>query len=76
MREGTERPITVIEGTNVIVGLDRHKIAHEVDTILQGRGKRGRVPEGWDGKTAARVVDAIERLLGGTPPPLTAGVRA
>jgi UDP-N-acetylglucosamine 2-epimerase (non-hydrolysing) len=76
MREGTERPITVIEGTNVIVGLDRSKIANEVDAILQGRGKQGRVPAGWDGRTATRVVDAIERLLRGSPPPLTAGARA
>ena len=76
MREGTERPITVDEGTNTIVGLDAALMAREVEAIAQGRGKKGRIPEGWDGKTGARVVDAIERFLAGTPPPLSAGPRA
>lgn len=76
LREGTERPVTVDEGTNTIVGLDAEKITREVEAILAGRGKRGRVPEGWDGRAAGRVVDSLERLLGGDPPPLTAGARA
>jgi UDP-N-acetylglucosamine 2-epimerase (non-hydrolysing) len=66
----------VTEGTNVIVGLDVDRIAREVQAILEGRGKRGRVPEGWDGRTAERIVDAIEALLRGDPPPRTAGARA
>lgn len=76
MRQGTERPITVSEGTNIIVGLDADLIAREVDAILAGRGKRGRIPEGWDGKTGERIVDAIEALLAGHPKPKTAGPRA
>jgi UDP-N-acetylglucosamine 2-epimerase (non-hydrolysing) len=72
LRQSTERPITVTEGTNVIVGLDRVKIARSVDEILAGRRPRGRVPEGWDGHAADRIVDAIEALLAGRPPPLTA----
>ncbi|MGH7438094.1 MAG: non-hydrolyzing UDP-N-acetylglucosamine 2-epimerase [Polyangiaceae bacterium] len=76
MREGTERPITVDEGTNTIVGLDVGKIAGEVDAILAGRGKRGRVPDGWDGKTGERIVDAIVAFLNGDPPAKTVGPRA
>jgi UDP-N-acetylglucosamine 2-epimerase (non-hydrolysing) len=76
MREGTERPITVTEGTNTIVGLDAALIAKEVDEILAGRGKKGRIPEGWDGRTAGRIVDALEALCAGTPPPKTSGPRA
>jgi UDP-N-acetylglucosamine 2-epimerase (non-hydrolysing) len=76
MRQGTERPVTVTEGTAVIVGLDVAKIAAAVDEVMTGRFKRGRVPEGWDGHAADRVVEAIERLLAGDPPPLTAGARA
>jgi UDP-N-acetylglucosamine 2-epimerase (non-hydrolysing) len=76
MREGTERPITVTMGTNVVVGLDREKIARESEAILAGKAKRGHVPEGWDGKASARIADALERFLAGDPPPKTAGPRA
>jgi UDP-N-acetylglucosamine 2-epimerase (non-hydrolysing) len=76
MREGTERPITVTEGTNTVVALDAKKIAAEVDAIVSGRAKKGRVPEGWDGRAGERIVDALERLLAGTPPPKTSGPRA
>ena len=68
LREGTERPVTVTEGTNVIVGLDPGRIAAEVDGILRGRSKRGHVPEGWDGHAADRIADALVAFLAGTPP--------
>jgi len=71
LRDSTERPITVSEGTNLVVALDVERIAHEVDAILQGRGKKGTVPDGWDGRTAERIVDALLRFLAGTPPPKT-----
>lgn len=61
LRENTERPITVTEGTNTVVGLDPDLIGDEVDTILAGFGKRGTIPEGWDGHAASRIVDAIVR---------------
>jgi UDP-N-acetylglucosamine 2-epimerase (non-hydrolysing) len=76
MRQGTERPITVTQGTNIIVGLDAALIAREVDNILAGRAKQGTVPEGWDGKTAERIADAFQAFLAGDPPPKTAGPRA
>jgi UDP-N-acetylglucosamine 2-epimerase (non-hydrolysing) len=55
MRENTERPITVEEGTNTLVGRDRARIAATVDDILAGGGKRGRRPELWDGRAAPRI---------------------
>jgi len=76
MREGTERPITVTEGTNTVVGLDPARIARELDAILDGRGKKGRAPEGWDGRAGERIADALVHFLEGTPPPKTAGPRA
>jgi UDP-N-acetylglucosamine 2-epimerase (non-hydrolysing) len=76
LRNGTERPITVTQGTNVIVGLDADKIVREVDAIMSGHGKVGGVVEGWDGHAAERIADAIQRLLAGVPPPLTSGARA
>jgi UDP-N-acetylglucosamine 2-epimerase (non-hydrolysing) len=55
MRESTERPITVDEGTNTIVRRDRMLILRLVDEILDGGGKRGRAPELWDGRAAERI---------------------
>jgi UDP-N-acetylglucosamine 2-epimerase (non-hydrolysing) len=76
LRQGTERPITVTEGTNVIVGLDVDAIAREVARVKAGQSRRGRAPEGWDGKASERTADALERFLAGVPAPRTAGARA
>lgn len=61
LRENTERPITVTEGTNTIVGSDPLKIMQCVDDVLQSGGKSGRVPEYWDGQAAERIVAEIIR---------------
>ncbi len=55
MRENTERPITIEQGTNTMVGRDRQAILSCVDDILSGGGKSGRVPEFWDGHAAERI---------------------
>jgi UDP-N-acetylglucosamine 2-epimerase (non-hydrolysing) len=55
LRENTERPITIEQGTNTLVGRDRGAIERAVDEILAGSGKRGRVPELWDGRAAERI---------------------
>ena len=55
MRDTTERPITVDEGTNTLVGRDAARTLRLVDEILAGGGKRGRAPELWDGRAAERV---------------------
>jgi UDP-N-acetylglucosamine 2-epimerase (non-hydrolysing) len=72
LREGTERPVTVVDGTNVITGIDPARIDHEVAEILAGRAKRGTVPEGWDGQSGERVAEALLAFLAGSPPPRTA----
>ncbi|WFP50715.1 UDP-N-acetylglucosamine 2-epimerase (non-hydrolyzing) [Methylomonas sp. EFPC3] len=59
LRENTERPITVTEGTNTIVGSDPSKIMMCVDDIMATGGKSGRVPEYWDGRAAVRIVEEI-----------------
>jgi UDP-N-acetylglucosamine 2-epimerase (non-hydrolysing) len=59
MRENTERPITVSQGTNTLVGRDRARVAAGVDDILVNGGKRGRVPELWDGRAAERIAEHL-----------------
>jgi UDP-N-acetylglucosamine 2-epimerase (non-hydrolysing) len=67
MRENTERPITVDQGTNTMVGRDREAILREVDAVLAGHGKRGRVPELWDGHAAERIAADLARWLAPLP---------
>lgn len=59
LRENTERPITVSEGTNEVCGLDERKIASVLADAVAGRGKSGRVPKLWDGKAADRIIDTL-----------------
>jgi UDP-N-acetylglucosamine 2-epimerase (non-hydrolysing) len=60
LRDNTERPITVEQGTNQVVGTDPARITAAVSRILRGEFKRGaRVPELWDGHAAERIVDAL-----------------
>jgi len=75
LRDSTERPVTVDEGTNVVVGMNPARIAREVEAILAGRAKRGRIPEGWDGRAGERTAEAVEQFLRGTPPPKRACAR-
>lgn len=60
IRENTERPITVSQGTNVLVGTDPGRIRAAARPALDGRLSSGTVPEFWDGKTAGRIVDVFE----------------
>ncbi|MCL4707087.1 UDP-N-acetylglucosamine 2-epimerase (non-hydrolyzing) [bacterium] len=59
VRENTERPITVTEGTNVLIGMSRQRILEESYKILAGNGKQGRKPELWDGRAAERIVEIL-----------------
>lgn len=63
LRENTERPITVEQGTNTLVGTERAAILQGVAEILAGRGKRGRVPEFWDGHAAERIAADLWQWL-------------
>lgn len=64
LRENTERPITVDQGTNTLVGRDIDAIRHHAAETLAGRGKSGRIPEYWDGHTAERIaIDLATWLL-------------
>ena len=63
MRENTERPITVEQGTNVVVGRKRGLILRCVAEVLAGGGKRGRVPELWDGHASERIAAHLTSWL-------------
>jgi UDP-N-acetylglucosamine 2-epimerase (non-hydrolysing) len=61
LRENTERPITISEGTNLLIGTDPAKILAAAQQILAGKGKPGRIPPFWDGHAAERIVEVLLR---------------
>jgi len=63
MRDNTERPITVVQGTNTLVGRNRELVLECVDEILATGGKRGRVPELWDGRAGERIAQHLAAWL-------------
>ncbi|MBL8379258.1 MAG: UDP-N-acetylglucosamine 2-epimerase (non-hydrolyzing) [Burkholderiales bacterium] len=63
LRENTERPITVEAGTNTLVGRNQSLALSCVDDVLAGGGRRGRVPEYWDGRAAVRIAADLATWL-------------
>ena len=63
LRNNTERPITVDEGTNTIAGQDPIKILETFDEIMRSGGKAGRIPEFWDGQASTRIAEAIRAWM-------------
>lgn len=63
IRENTERPITVEQGTNTLVGTDPGALIAAANAVLANGGKRGRVPEYWDGKAAERIAAHLSAWL-------------
>ncbi len=61
IRPTTERPITIWQGSNKLIKVD--EITAEVEQILQGKGKTGKIPPLWDGCTAQRMVKILSEQL-------------
>ena len=59
LRSNTERPVTVEVGTNILVGTDPAQVVPAAMAVLDGRGKKGRVPDFWDGKAAERIAPIL-----------------
>lgn len=64
LRENTERPITISEGTSTLVGTSTEHIWRTAQDIFEGRYKKGQQIALWDGRTAHRVVSSIKEYLG------------
>ncbi|MBW2005788.1 MAG: UDP-N-acetylglucosamine 2-epimerase, partial [Deltaproteobacteria bacterium] len=65
IRENTERPVTVEEGTNTLVGTTYSGIIAAYESFRKSVVKKGRVPQYWDGKASERILDVLVRRLRG-----------
>jgi UDP-N-acetylglucosamine 2-epimerase (non-hydrolysing) len=63
VRDNTERPITITDGTNTLTGPDPAKIWPVFEEVLATGGKRGRIPEYWDGQAAVRIAAFLRGWL-------------
>jgi UDP-N-acetylglucosamine 2-epimerase (non-hydrolysing) len=59
LRENTERPITVSEGTNVLAGISPRAVRDAIASTLARPPRKARAPEKWDGKAAERIVNIL-----------------
>ena len=63
IRENTERPVTVDEGTNTLIGVSGKAILESYRNIKNGKRKKGRIPEMWDGRAAERIVEILLKTV-------------
>ncbi|MBN2417083.1 UDP-N-acetylglucosamine 2-epimerase (non-hydrolyzing) [bacterium] len=64
VRGSTERPVTVSEGTNILVGADPEALVRESEKILAGDVKQGTVPELWDSGVSGRIAQVLRQWRG------------
>jgi UDP-N-acetylglucosamine 2-epimerase (non-hydrolysing) len=64
LRDNTERPVTIDEGTNTLVMADGRLLPAAIDDLLRTGGKRGRIPDLWDGQAGRRTAQILARSLG------------
>lgn len=64
LRENTERPVTVEQGTNLLVSTNKGKVTKKASAIINNKiNLKGRIPELWDGKAAERIVKVLMNKL-------------
>jgi UDP-N-acetylglucosamine 2-epimerase (non-hydrolysing) len=59
LRENTERPVTCEIGTNELCGMDTEGIIRKSRAVFEGKGKKGRIPDLWDGHAAERISEVL-----------------
>jgi len=63
LRDNTERPETVLIGTNELIGTNPENLIPAMSKIFNNEWKKGNIPPLWDGKTGDRIVEVLNKLF-------------
>ncbi|MBU1626179.1 UDP-N-acetylglucosamine 2-epimerase (non-hydrolyzing) [bacterium] len=63
LRENTERPVTIYEGTNILAGTKSAGIINAANEILKNKEFKKKIPKLWDGKAASRIIEILKNKL-------------
>lgn len=63
LRDNTERPVTVREGTNIVVGNDPKRILGTAFSVLEDGSSGNKIPRYWDGRAAGRIVKILKNKI-------------
>ena len=63
LRDNTERPETVKDGSNVLVGKSKKKLKDTFKNLQNNKWKKISIPSKWDGKTSYRIAEILNRIL-------------
>src|SRR5262249_48754128 len=66
VRDNTERPATVVHGTNRVVGTRPERVLAAFEQVLEAEALPTRCPPLWDGRAADRVTDVLADIAGGS----------
>ena len=61
LRDNTERPETCEIGTNELIGTNPDNIKPALDKLFAGKWKKGDIPELWDGHSAERIIEVLQK---------------
>ena len=62
IRENTERPITLLEGSNVLAGTSKKSILNNYKSNKQ-KSKEFKIPKFWDGKSSSRLIKILDEII-------------
>ena len=62
LRDNTERPETVLQGTNELIGTDPKRLIPALKNLFDGDWKKGKIPHLWDGRSSDRIVNHLLSL--------------
>lgn len=63
LRPNTERPSTVVIGTNELVPFDIKTVQEKINQIIEGKYKKGAIPPMWDGYATERILEHCKKLM-------------